>query len=360
MSDKEWSSRQQAESTMSDIRGADSKDVGDVEEPMAVHTFRQELILDNLLPSRHDDYHMMLRFLKARKFNIEKAKCMWSDMLRWRKEFGADTILEDFHFNELNKVLQCYPQCYHGVDKEGRPIYIERLGQVDMYKLMQVTTSDRYVKYHVQEFEKTLSIRLPACSIAAKTHIDASMTILDVQGVGIKNLIKPAREVIMRLLKIDNDNYPETLHRLFIINAGPGFRLVWSAIRPFLDPKTASKIKVLGTNYQSTLLEIVDQSELPDFLGGSCTCANEGGCLRSDKGPWKDQNVLKVLFSGEAKDSIQKFMSNCKGKQGDDKLRFIRLSDKSIAGSESEGEDIALALKYPDLVAAAVCEEVSC
>ncbi|KAG2617807.1 hypothetical protein PVAP13_3NG258005 [Panicum virgatum] len=232
------------------------KDIRDIKELQDVETFRQCLIDEDLLPQQHDDYHMMLRFLKARKFDVEKAKNMWSDMLRWRKEFGTDKI--------------------------------------------EVTTIDRYVRYHVKEFERCFQMRFPACSITAKKYIDSSTTILDVQGVGFKNFSKSARELVARLQKIDGDNYPETLCRMYIINAGQGFKMLWNTIKSFLDPKTASKIHVLGNKYQHKLLEIIDECELPEFLGGKCKCDEHGGCQKSDKGPWKDPEIIKRVLNGEA------------------------------------------------------------
>jgi hypothetical protein len=125
--------------------------------------------------------------------------------------------------------------------------------------------------------------------------------------------------------------------------------MLWGTIKSFLDPETASKIhvwlfivmilsyyvvfglyvliltnlfhiKVLGNKYQTKLLEIIDDrlgsqilltgflfgfhpnvslfhvfSELPEFLGGKCRCEEYGGCLKSNKGPWKDPEIVKVF-----------------------------------------------------------------
>ena len=41
--------------------------------------------------------HLMIsccRFLKARKFDMDKTVHMWAEMLNWRKEYGVDSFLK--------------------------------------------------------------------------------------------------------------------------------------------------------------------------------------------------------------------------------------------------------------------------
>ncbi|VFR02207.1 unnamed protein product [Cuscuta campestris] len=262
----------------------------DTTDQQRVEEFRTFLSQEPSLVGKEPDDHTILRFLRMRGFDKEKAKEVLLNYLKWREEFEVDKICKGFKFDEYEKVKKCYPHGFHGVDKHGRPVYIERIGMVDVHKLLKVTTLERFVKYHVTEQEKTLNLRFPACSAAAKKHIASTTSIFDVKDVGMSNFSKNARNLFWKIQKIDSCYYPETLHRLFIVNAGPGFTLLWKLIKPFIEQRTQVKIQVLEDI--KNLAEVIDPSNLPTFLDGHCTCTEYGGCLFSDKGPWNDPYIL--------------------------------------------------------------------
>ncbi|KAL6178346.1 hypothetical protein ACLB2K_049864 [Fragaria x ananassa] len=308
--------------------------VRDPKDQKIVETFRELLFLEGQLPPQHQDYHTLLRFLRMRDFDLAKAKEAFLTYLKWREDYKVDAIPKEFKFEEYESVKKCYPHGFHGVDRYGRPVYIERIGMVDLNKLLQVTTLERFTRYHVSEQEKTLNVRYPTCSIAAKKHVASTTSILDVHGVGLVNFSKPARYLFMEIQKIDSNYYPETLNRLFIVNAGSGFKMLWKAVKAFLDARTLAKIQVLGYNYQSDLLEVIDQSNLPTFLGGSCTCSDYGGCLLSDKGPWNNPEITNVLQAISAGNEV-----NGNEEYGNDASEEAAVQNRKIQALEAALRD---------------------
>ena len=81
----------------------------------------------------YDDAYL-LRFLRARKFDISKTVEMWNKFINWRKENDVDNITS-YDYEELNEVKKFYPHGYYKTDKDGRPLYIERVGELDLDKL---------------------------------------------------------------------------------------------------------------------------------------------------------------------------------------------------------------------------------
>ena len=82
---------------------------------------------------------------------------------------------------------------------------------------------------------------------------------------------------------------------MYVVNAPMLFTGVWAMVKGFLDEKTRKKITIKGSKYEKDLLELVETENLPDFLGGTCTCEGLGGCIRSAVGPWNDYEIVKPI-----------------------------------------------------------------
>ncbi|KAH9936891.1 CRAL-TRIO domain-containing protein [Epithele typhae] len=255
----------------------------------ALAQLKQELEAEGkLVPERMDD-PTLLRFLRARKFDVEKAKLMLLECEKWRVEFGVDDLTKNFDFKEKEEVDKYYPQYYHKTDKEGRPIYVERLGKLDIKALYALTSQERQLQRLVYEYEKFLNDRLPACSAAVGHPVETSCTILDLQNVSLSAFYS-VKDYVAQASKIGQDRYPETMGRFYIINAPWAFSAVWTVIKPWLDPATVAKIDILGGGYKDKLLAVIPVENLPKEFGGTCQCP--GGCSLSDAGPW---NVPKAV-----------------------------------------------------------------
>lgn len=72
-------------------------------------------------------------------------------------------------------------------------------------------------------------------------------------GVGIKQ-VSNVKQMLGKLTTLDSNNYPEMLGKTCIINAPPGFNMMFGMIKPFLDVRTRAKVEVSRACLWSRLL----------------------------------------------------------------------------------------------------------
>ncbi|KAJ4348521.1 cytosolic factor, phosphatidylinositol/phosphatidylcholine transfer protein [Didymosphaeria variabile] len=271
------------------------------EQDAQVHQLRA--MLEQAGYTKNLDTLTLLRFLRARKFNVELSKQMFIDSEKWRASYagvGVEELVRTFDYPERPQIFKYYPQYYHKTDKDGRPVYIEQLGNVDLTAMAKITSQERMIQNLVCEYEKMADPRLPACSRRSGYLLETSCSIMDLKGVGIAKATS-VYGYLQAVSAISQNYYPERLGKMYVINAPWGFSGVWGVVKRFLDPVTVNKIHILGSGYQKELIAQVPAENLPKQFGGSCECP--GGCALSDAGPWQDAQWAKPPKWAKKEDS---------------------------------------------------------
>ena len=94
--------------------------------------------------------------------------------------------------------------------------------------------------------------------------------ILDLEGLTMSQLNSKTLAIIKEQAAIDSLCFPETMNKMFVVNAPRIFMTTWKMIKSWLDPRTASKVSVLSGRkvWIPKLLEHVDEDQLPSDYGG--------------------------------------------------------------------------------------------
>ena len=257
--------------------------------------FREQAEALGGLDDQFDDPYL-LRFLRARNFDIGKTLEMWKNYIQWRKEHNVDNIM-DIDFPEINEAKKYYPHGFFRTDKQGRPMYFERNGYLKIDQFTKVISQERIEAYSIQKYERLINIILPGCSQAAGKRIEQTCFIVDLKNFKSSKMTSKTWDLVKLMSKIGSNYYPETLGVMFIVNAPVIFYGIWNVAKYFLEEETRQKIHILGSKYHKELLEFVNIEDLPDFLGGKATSEDYGDNFTNEQGPWVRSPVKTPSFS---------------------------------------------------------------
>lgn len=251
-------------------------------ERAALDKLRQA-VGDLSIPSTEDWY--LLKWLRARKFNADDAEKMLREHVAWRKKYDVDNILDDYQAPAVLK--EYFPGGFVECSPDGRPVLISPTGYADFKGLVEAAPRADLLLFciYLLESAEELKRRL---SLENGRRIETMYVVADMDNFSFWNfssleVVTLATEVV----RMYEDNYPEILQEVFIVNAPSVFPLLWNIIKPLLTQRTIDKIHIFGRDgWREILAERWDVEKLPAHWGGRLT------------GPDGDARCKHLIVSG--------------------------------------------------------------
>lgn len=238
--------------------------IGDLSETQKEALSKFKVALKDVLTERHDD-KLLLRFLRAREFDLEKSELMFREDVDWRKSMQSDDILTDW---EMPEVLEKYWGAgMVGNDNEGRPVFIDPYGKRDLKGLLHSATTRDVMKLYLR-WNETFENAIKANSKKLGKQVDGVVIISDMEGMEEQGFWKPGMDFGKQVLSMFQLHYPELLRKMVLINCPTLFNVLWATVKPFIREATRKKMIIVGSNYQEILLKEIPAEILPAHYGG--------------------------------------------------------------------------------------------
>jgi len=215
-----------------------------------------------------------------------------------RVKLNVDSLLDNGPFPEkwMEKYMSAMPISFHRTDKQGHPVMIQRLGNVDLEAFKELWLEgeelqaraglavNAVVLFHIRCMEYLTQVVMGAESRKQGRVVDRMLAVIDLEGVGLKHLNSPLKAFFSAVAQNSTPLFPEILHANLVANV-PWIvaKAGWPIAKSFLHPVTQDKFCMLSSSaeFKAKLLELMAPEDIPPYFGGKCTCEEcAGGALR--------------------------------------------------------------------------------
>ncbi|XP_030565422.1 SEC14-like protein 2 [Drosophila novamexicana] len=235
------------------------------EQRKTLEQFRK--VMSPELNETHDDY-FLLRWLRARKWNLDAAEKMLKACLKTRAMWNVDNIEK---WDAPQALREYLPYGIMGYDKEGSPVIVCPFYNFDMWGMMHCVTRFEFQKYLVLLLERFMKIAYEQ-SLQHGWKARQLVVFFDCEAMNLKQFAwRPAAECVISSVKQYEANFPELLKSCYIINAPKLFSVAFNIVKKFLDENTTSKIHIYKSGsdkWQQQLFSHVDPQKFPKCWGG--------------------------------------------------------------------------------------------
>eukprot|EP01084_Bolivina_argentea_P068924 125464_1 len=236
--------------------------------------FPNDILIRYVMGYKHieNDYNF-----KKRK---EDSEYLFSKYLKWHKNSEYDIITQKLSLKEIE--LLAPDIFFYGNDKYGHPIVYNtgiryrKNGDLSIFKNKKTNEFnaeiiDKYVAFILKKLHelkiKNSKIYKVNCMNENKIGIYQMVVIVDINGFSIPNFFYE-RKMFEYMTMIVNELTPDSLHKVYIINAPYLFTVVWNILKNFIHPITVEKVSILGSNYINTIKKEINVNMIPKEYGG--------------------------------------------------------------------------------------------
>ncbi|CAL8141942.1 unnamed protein product [Orchesella dallaii] len=201
-----------------------------------------------------NDNDFLVRFLRARKYNVERAAKMLKKFFILRR-----------NVNDIAYLLR--PSKHISLYKAEAATILKKRDAKGRHVLMLRCALWDAGKYTFDDCLACVFLMLDEATATLDTQYNGITVIIDFKGFGFSHarLIGPRR--LQQIASLLQDSYPARFKEIHLINHASIFNMVFSLIKPFLKEKIRKRINFHAYDIGS-LHKFVSPDILPEVVGG--------------------------------------------------------------------------------------------